>query len=83
MAQFYLDPMIKTLQILGKEDGTQEVQPSCLVIFFTASVTEASRITPGVNSGVIRSAQTELMYAKILGLHQKLVYTKLRLAYWS
>ena len=52
MAQLYFDPVIKTLQILGKEHGTQEAQPSCLVILSNASVSEASRITPGINSGV-------------------------------
>jgi hypothetical protein len=45
MAQPYFDPVIETLQILGKEHGTQEAQPSCLAILSTASVSEASRIT--------------------------------------
>jgi hypothetical protein len=52
MAQLYFDRVIKTLQILGKEHGTQDAHPSCLVILSTASVSEASKITPGVGSGV-------------------------------
>lgn len=82
-AQPYFDPVIETLQILGKEHGTREAQPSCPVILSTAPVGEASRITAALARAAIGPTQTEVMYAQILGVHPRRVYTKLMQASWG